>query len=317
MKRMAPRYMRDFKCIAGDCRHSCCIGWEIDIDEESLENYRRVEGEFGKRLAENIILDGECACFRLDKDERCPFLNACGLCDIYTELGEESLCQICTEHPRFYNEIAGRLEVGVGLCCEAAAKLVLCQEEPFFLDVLEDDGEEEDLFFLDLLEDDGEEEVYDRIEDEILQARRLYIGNVQNGASLVYFMPDRIFKKDWCAFFSSLERLDPKWSEELSKWKNAPVGAWEEPMECFDRQFRNLICYFLYRHFPSADGVIGSVARMYFAFLSYRVVRVLCVLRENCTLADLLDIARMYSAEIEYSEENTERILKELEACLP
>jgi hypothetical protein len=55
---------------------------------------------------------------------------------------------------------------------------------------------------------------------------------------------------------------------------------------------------------------------MYFAFLSYRVVRVLCVLRENCTLADLLDIARMYSAEIEYSEENTERILKELEACL-
>lgn len=302
MKRMAPRYMRDFKCIAGDCRHSCCIGWEIDIDEDTLEYYQSIEGEFGKRLQDNIAVEENCAHFALGKDERCPFLNACGLCDIYTELGEEALCQICTDHPRFYNEIAGRLEMGVGLCCEAAAKLVLCQEDPFFLDVLEDDGEEE---------------VYDRIEDEILQVRRLYIGNVQNGASLANFMPDRIFKKDWCAFFSSLERLDPKWSEELSKWKNAPIGAWEEPMECFDRQFRNLICYFLYRHFPSADGVKGSVARMYFAFLSYRVVRVLCVLRENCTLADLLDIARMYSAEIEYSEENTERILEELEACLP
>jgi hypothetical protein len=181
--------MRDFKCIAGDCRHSCCTGWEIDIDEESLENYRRVEGELGKRLAENIILDGECACFRLDKDERCPFLNAYGLCDIYTELGEKALCQICTDHPRFYNEIADRLEMGVGLCCEAAAKLVLCQEDPFFFDVLEDDGEEE---------------VYDRIEDEILQARRLYIGNVQNGASLAYFMPDRIFKKTGARSFLRL-----------------------------------------------------------------------------------------------------------------
>ena len=32
-----PDYYSAFRCIAGACKHSCCIGWEIDIDEESLE----------------------------------------------------------------------------------------------------------------------------------------------------------------------------------------------------------------------------------------------------------------------------------------
>ena len=300
MKTVAPRYLRDFKCIADKCRHSCCIGWEIDVDSDSLEYYQSIEGEFGRRLKDNIAIEQDCAHFTLGKDERCPFLNACGLCDIYTELGEEALCQICTDHPRFYNEIAGRLEMGVGLCCEAAAELVLCSDEPFTLEVWEDDGEEQ---------------YSDPFEQQILQERENLLSLVQSGASLVT-LPDEIVKMDWCAFYSSLERLDPLWSEALFGWKNAPQSVWEEPVAQFDKELRNLICYFLYRHLPGAEDLTDLQARIQFAFLSYRVVRVLCALRENCTLADLLDIARMYSAEIEYSEENTDRILKELESLL-
>lgn len=296
MKKIAPRYMRDFACVADKCRHSCCIGWEIDIDEESLAAYRAVKGDLGKRLAENISVFGENACFRLGADERCPFLNEKGLCDIYTELGEEALCQICTDHPRFYNEIAGRLEMGVGLCCEAAAELVLCQDEPLTLEVWDDDGEVE---------------CYDACEDALLEKRQAFIDHVQNDIGIEYIVS--IAPKDWCSVYLSLERLDPLWSEELIKWQNAPASAWEEPMEQFDKEFRNLICYFLYRHLPGYTDLINLQARIQFAFLSYRVVRVLCAVRENCTLADLLDIARMYSAEIEYSEENTARILEELE----
>ena len=36
---LVPNYYKDFLCIADKCRHSCCIGWEIDIDEETLEFY--------------------------------------------------------------------------------------------------------------------------------------------------------------------------------------------------------------------------------------------------------------------------------------
>ena len=26
-----PDYFSEFSCIAGDCKDSCCLGWEIDI----------------------------------------------------------------------------------------------------------------------------------------------------------------------------------------------------------------------------------------------------------------------------------------------
>ena len=31
-----PDYYETFRCIAGECKDSCCIGWEIDIDEDNL-----------------------------------------------------------------------------------------------------------------------------------------------------------------------------------------------------------------------------------------------------------------------------------------
>lgn len=45
-----PSYYKDFKCIANKCRHSCCIGWEIDIDDETFDFYKSVKGDFGKNL---------------------------------------------------------------------------------------------------------------------------------------------------------------------------------------------------------------------------------------------------------------------------
>ena len=36
MKRVVPDYYADFACVAGACRHTCCVGWEIDIDPDSL-----------------------------------------------------------------------------------------------------------------------------------------------------------------------------------------------------------------------------------------------------------------------------------------
>ena len=36
---ITPDYYNKFKCIANRCRHSCCIGWEIDIDDSTLQKY--------------------------------------------------------------------------------------------------------------------------------------------------------------------------------------------------------------------------------------------------------------------------------------
>ena len=90
-----PGYYGKFRCIADKCTDNCCIGWEIDIDSETMDYYSSVGGSFGGRL-KNSIKDGS---FVLTEGERCPFLNSRNLCDIYTELGEAHLCQICTDHP--------------------------------------------------------------------------------------------------------------------------------------------------------------------------------------------------------------------------
>ena len=39
MKEVFPNYYKKFKCIADKCKHNCCIGWEIDIDNDTLEFY--------------------------------------------------------------------------------------------------------------------------------------------------------------------------------------------------------------------------------------------------------------------------------------
>ena len=53
MLHIVPDYYKEFRCIAGACRHSCCIGWKIDIDAASAARYAAVGGELGCRLRQH------------------------------------------------------------------------------------------------------------------------------------------------------------------------------------------------------------------------------------------------------------------------
>ena len=116
-----PAFYDSFHCIAGKCTDTCCIGWEIDIDETSAKRYKSVQGEFGEKLRQNIE-DGH---FKLLPGDRCPFLRNDGLCDMICHLGESSLCDICREHPRFVEVYGDIMEKGIGLCCEEGVRLLL------------------------------------------------------------------------------------------------------------------------------------------------------------------------------------------------
>lgn len=144
MRLFVPNYYKHFKCIAQKCRHNCCISWEIDIDEETLAHYENIKGHFGKKLMEGIEYHDDCACFRLDGKGRCVFLNENNLCDIILNIGENSLCLICNDHPRFRNFYSNRIEMGLGLCCEEAGRIILSQDIPFSLVELSDDGNDEE-----------------------------------------------------------------------------------------------------------------------------------------------------------------------------
>lgn len=298
MKLIAPKRYLDFCCIAGACRHSCCIGWEIDIDPDSLRRFQQVPGKLGERLRESIQITDDCACFRLQgAEERCPFLNADGLCDLILELGEETLCQICTDHPRFRNFYPSRTEIGLGLCCEAAGRLLLGDEAPMRLTVLEDDGAFSPA---------------DPEEAELLQLRDELFALVQDRSLPIAQRVDKLLPasqinwQDWASFLLTLERLDERWAEALQKLPQAcevslPIQL-EIPME-------QLMCYLLYRHLPGAldDGDING--RIRFAALMWRLIVRLCLQTGCAALDDLVELARLYSSEIEYSDENTCAIL--------
>ena len=159
-----PCFFDTFQCKAGDCTDSCCIGWEIDIDDNSLKLYDSVSGDFGKRLKNNIVKGEECSYFNLCEGERCPFLNSDNLCDIYINLGEECLCDICTEHPRFYNEFAGRCEAGIGLCCEKVCEILFNDEHPLEF----------------ILEDDGYDDDFNNLEDQVMIMRQCIYDIIRN-----------------------------------------------------------------------------------------------------------------------------------------
>lgn len=152
MKITAPDYYRDFKCIASACRHSCCEGWEIDIDRESVLRYESLEGPLGDKLRASMApapkeerSDENYAHFRLLPGDRCPFLRSDNLCELIAEEGEGMLCQICDDHPRFRNFWEDRIELGLGLACEEAARIILTREKPMEIITLEDDGESADI----------------------------------------------------------------------------------------------------------------------------------------------------------------------------
>lgn len=307
MRKYAPDYCREFCCTADKCNHSCCIGWEIDIDEESLEFYRNVKGDFGRRLAENIVTEADgTSHFCLGEEKRCPFLNSCNLCDIYTELGEENLCQICTDHPRFRNFYSDREEIGLGLCCEAAGQLILGRKKPAELVCTEDDGEEflfeDECDFLDFRDN-----VFDILQDRTKPVKKrleamLTVCNVKLGYKPAVY---------WADMFMELERLDNLWDAMLGELKNANESRLTLPeTEQFEIALEQLAVYFAYRHLCLDDDRLAE--RVKFVALSCRMIYLLWAVQYGkngvLSIEDMAEIARVYSSEVEYSDDNMEAL---------
>lgn len=283
-----PEYYKSFKCSAGECAHSCCIGWEIDIDTDTLSKYSCIDGDTGRRLDKNISLEGSPH-FILNEDERCPFLNERGLCELILYGGEDMLCNICAEHPRFYNCLPDRTETGIGLCCEKAARLIL--ESPLPVKLICEGS---------ACEDDEYSKAVISLRDELLK--------IAGAADITYAEREEIIirkynisfpqrsLKQWADFYLSLERMDNEWTVLLEGLRDSHLTNPE-----YDSRCGNLLSYFIYRHIPDAyyDGEIAP--RAAFALLSTRIINALCAVHG---FDKIINISRLYSAEIEYSTEN-------------
>ncbi len=112
----------DFHCIADKCPKSCCEGWQIVIDPESLEKYQRHTGLFRDRLESGI--DQRESCFR-QKHMRCAMLASSGLCDLQSTLGEAYLCDTCRQYPRHLEDFPDLREYSLSLSCPEAVRMMM------------------------------------------------------------------------------------------------------------------------------------------------------------------------------------------------
>lgn len=140
MRYMKPHYYDAFRCIANQCPETCCAGWQIVIDEDSLEKYSRIENSFGNRIRNSV--DWTEGIF-YQYDRRCAFLNEQNLCDLQSELGEEALCDTCRRYPRHVEEYEGLREYSLSLSCPVAAAMILKEKEPVTFQEWETDEEDE------------------------------------------------------------------------------------------------------------------------------------------------------------------------------
>ncbi len=292
----APSYYAEFRCIADACRHSCCIDWEICIDSETYNKYKHMSDIIG---TVKVCDDGPC--FELTEQGRCPHLNEQGLCNIILSHGEEYLSEICRNHPRFFNYLGnGIAEAGLGIVCEEACRLVLGHEKPFLLEKIEDfEYCDADNSIFDART--GRDRIISVIEAEGSFKEKVKQLINEFNIPTDYTLSEIFFR------FLSLEILDTDWKKDLESLELNEIQNYTDNEFC--KYYERLLIYFVYRHVSTALSLDNMRARLGFALLSVNIIRALFESSSEMTFENLIDFSRRYSAEIEYSEENTEELV--------
>lgn len=364
-----PEYYDEFSCIASRCKDSCCAGWEIDIDDESYEYYRTREGAFGDRLRESMFVaeDGGYR-FKLKGPKRCAMLNDNNLCDLYTALGEEALCEVCTEYPRF-SLVYGQVEQkALSLSCEEVGRILFGRTEPEqLIDIelpgdCEDDEEDPQLVaFMEWVQKEAVAILQNRILS-ITERTREFLAWCDRVQTIINYAQakddmsileawknqdaDREIREwetknvegkkkptrslsyeDFCdrfEIFLDMEELDDEWVNTKAEFEQLYhedtyeklLSEYLNSADYSELGYEHLLVYFVYRYLMNAvyDYDILSYAKM--IVVATLVVRDMDAARFRrnggaFTMFDRIDVARIFSKEVEHSEGNAED-LKEM-----
>lgn len=314
-----PDYYDRFQCLAGSCPHSCCEAWEVVLDGETVERYRRVGGDLGEKLRGNMVEEDGEMCFAL-RGGRCPFLDDENLCEIHRALGEEATSETCRSHPRFIEEYDGLKEITLSASCPAANELLLGEQAPLRFVVTEGGGGEmpEDLAPLYTLRERALKGLADRslpLKNRLkwllalaVQAQAL-LDEGEEEALLALAQADA-GEVEWetegntdlfpqaLEALAELEVLGEDWLPLLEQGKNAEGLDWEEHAPALER----ICAYFLFRYFCKAYSDGDLLSKVQLALLGTLV----CArLGGICGLGEAL---RRFSREVEHSGENLERL---------
>ncbi|MDE6659779.1 MAG: flagellin lysine-N-methylase [Eubacterium sp.] len=303
MKLVTPSFYKNFACIAGACPDSCCQGWEVDADEESLAYYKTLSGSLRERI--DSVLDKDefgNTIFRLADKKRCPFLNNENLCDMHIAIGGEHTPYTCRTFPRFINDFGGTREMGISFSCPVASDMMWNLTEDFNFDT--------EINALPPSLNDIDAELYFKL----LTARKKAYSIIQNRevdiknrlAELLDFAAD--MQKELCDYtengsetqffdvFNNPEVINNEWVEKVKNHSIKPVFAENKICE-------NIAMYFLFRYFLMAVYDLDVLSKVKMAVIG--------VLIPAYFGNDAWTI-HLWSKETEHSDTNMERYKFEL-----
>lgn len=144
MKILKPFYYDNFKCIGGECIDNCCVNnWKIDIDEKTYKKYKKLKGEWGKKINSNISRIRKKTNYlqygKINlKNGKCALLGEQGLCTIHNILGEGYLCNTCKMYPREINKYEEIYERNLSMSCPEVARYIVKRKEKFSFNMEEE-----------------------------------------------------------------------------------------------------------------------------------------------------------------------------------
>lgn len=246
-----PTFYKDFKCIAGACPDSCCQGWEVDADEESMAYYMTLSGDIRNKI--DSVLDRDefgNTIFRLAEKKRCPFLNNENLCDMHIAIGGEHTPYTCRTFPRFINNFGGTRELGISFSCPVAADMMYQLKTPMsFKDELLDEPPElneidaQTYFYL----VKARKKAFEIVQDRSLPINQRLLSLLDYAEELQADFEEYQEGSDDIDFFDVFhnpELINPEWTEKVN---NGAVRKVENSV------FNETIAsYFIFRYFLTA-----------------------------------------------------------------
>lgn len=333
MKLNKPYFYDNFTCIADKCTDNCCIGWEIDIDEHSLARYKSAEGEFAKLLCSAIHKGADgVSTFAFGEGERCALLREDGLCELILNMGEDSLCDICALHPRFFGWYNNLKEAGLGLCCEEVCRLLFSDSKQlsFISEEIDEQAEEtcsEATLSLLLT---AREQLFTLLQnrdaalcDRLYSAAR-YTREVQDVLDNRGALPKaELMKapkgncdtiKTLLSLYKDMESISTEWDSRLAALTERAeelIGALPEFMEQQKAElwrYEHIAVYFCYRYFLNGvfeAEIVSRIGLANAAVISVILMDCLTWLEKGqLTEWDRILNLKLYSKQVEYSEDN-------------
>ena len=301
MKIVKPTFYKNFKCIAGDCPDSCCQGWEVDADSDSLEYYKTLDNslEIKKRIDSVLSKDEfDNTIFTLAPKKRCPFLNDKNLCDMHIAIGGEHTPYTCRTFPRFIYDFGGTREIGISFSCPVASDMMYNTESFDFetevnsdLPTLNDiDAEKYFLLYK------GRAEAYKIAKDKNKSIRERLNDFLDLGVLLQEKLLPYDEGGDDIAFFDVFknpELINPEWKEKVENFSLKQVSDTQSN--------ENILMYFLYKYLMQAVYDDDALSKIKMAVLGVLI---------NTYFGEDSWTVHLWSKETEHSQYNMDRYKK-------